>query len=260
MEYSKYEIQSLANLGLNSVEIRVYLSLSKYRKASVASISKVLNISRFEAYKSLIRLYDLGLIEEVFGNSMLVKAVSTQQTLKILREKMIDTSSKLKIDIESLMANIKMVNESRITDSKFILIPKKNTLLKKVIKTVGKCRENVDFIVSWKRFDSARTCFPDDFNFTAKCRCILEQPLRTEDFEIIRKVRSLGTEIRFVPNHQDVALGIFDRKEMVIVENPDLNKESSTSLWTDNDSILTIAKIYFENLWQTATEKPLLIN
>ena len=260
MEYSRYEIQALANLGLNAVEISIYLALSKSEKASVATISKILNINKLDTYKSIIHLYDLGLVEEVADNSAQVRAVSTQQMMNVLHEKAADIPSKLAINIESLMASIKIAKEYRITDSKFVLIPKKDTLLKKVLKTTVECRENVDFIVSWKRFNNVRLSIPDDFRIPARCRCILEQPLRLEDLEIVRRIKGAGCEIRFIPTHPDVALGIFDMKEMVIVENFEENNKNTSSLWTDNKSIITIAKIYFENLWLTSTEKPLIAN
>lgn len=260
MEYSKYEIEKLANIGLNSLEISIFLALSRSEKASISTLSKVLNLRKFEVYKSLIKLYDFGMVEEVPGDSVLLRVVSTQQLLDILSEKMINDSARLKVDIQSLMASIKIAEEYRVTDSKFVVIPQKDKLLKKVMKTAGKCQKNADFIVTWGRFESARMNFPENFQMTAKCRCILEQPLRSHDFDVIRKVKRAGCEIRFIPNHQDVALGIFDGKEMVIVENSDYRKINSTSLWTDNKSILTIAKIYFENLWLLATEKPLITN
>jgi hypothetical protein len=65
-------------------------------------------------------------------------------------------------------------------------------------------------------------------------------------------------EIKYVPNPHSTVTGIYDQKEAFIVENPKVGLSDSPALWTNNPSLISLAKDYFEILWITASKDPKL--
>jgi hypothetical protein len=51
-------------------------------------------------------------------------------------------------------------------------------------------------------------------------------------------------------------LAIFDEKEAIVLEEDIIGANNSPALWTNNQSMLTMAKNYFNNLWRKSTQKP----
>jgi len=119
----------------------------------------------------------------------------------------------------------------------------------------------MDYIVSWKRFSSdARSIYREIADRgSVQWRCILEQPPKQKDLELLRELNSSCCMFRFISNHPSAVLGIYDEKEIIVIEDPHSNLNDSAALWTNNESIVTIAQNYFEILWLKATDEPVFI-
>lgn len=254
------EVQTLVNLGLTSIQARIYLTLARFGPSSVAAIAKQSKVNRPDVYRTVVKLYDLGLVEKIVKAPVLFKAISADQTLKFLLQRKTEQYAKLKVDTESLMCNLKEEKKQKIADSKFVLIPQNNAIVKKVIQSINQAQFSMDFIISWKRF-SARTngAYPIlPLNSKVQCRCIIEQPTKQKDIEMIRNMKPKSCKFKFIPNTPSAVLGIYDKKEIMIVEDPNSNLKDSPALWTNNENMVVIAQNYFDHLWLKATDEPLL--
>ena len=63
-------------------------------------------------------------------------------------------------------------------------------------------------------------------------------------------------EIRYYPYPVNTATGIYDQKQVFIIENPKARLSDSPALWTNNKSLISLVKDYFEILWITASKEP----
>jgi hypothetical protein len=54
----------------------------------------------------------------------------------------------------------------------------------------------------------------------------------------------------------NTVIGIYDKKEVFIVIDPKEGLFDSPALWSNNQSLITVVKDYFEILWLTAMEEP----
>jgi sugar-specific transcriptional regulator TrmB len=261
LEFQPSEVQTLINLGLTSIQARIYLSLARYGPSSVTAITKQSKVNRPDVYRTVVKLYDLGLVEKIVETPILFKAVSAGQALKFLLQKRTEQYDKLRVDTESLMLNLRLdENKLKFEDSRFVLIPQKDAVFKRVMQAINEAQECMDFVVSWKRFSASEYgSYPERANTASVvCRCILEQPLNRKDLEFVRKIKQeLCCNFRFISSHPKAVFGIFDKKEIIVVEDPKSSLHNSPALWTNNQSIVIMAQTYFDNLWDKASENPL---
>ena len=257
MMETQSEVQTLVNLGLTSIQARIYLSLAQFGPSSVAAIAKQSKVNRPDVYRTVVKLYDLGLAEKIVKAPVLFKAVSADQTLKFLLHRKTEQYAKLNVDKESLIYNLKEEKKQKITDSKFVLIPENDAVVKRVIQAVKQAQFCTDFIVSWKRFSACTygTYSEISNNENVQCRCIIEQPPKQKDIELIRNIKPKSCRFKFIPNTPSAVLGIYDKKEIMIVEDPNSNLSDSPALWTNNESMVIIAQNYFDHLWLNATDE-----
>lgn len=83
--------------------------------------------------------------------------------------------------------------------------------------------------------------------------------MKQKDLDLVKKVRQKSScIIRFIPNHPKAVLGIYDKKEIIVIEDPKSNLNDSPALWTNNQSMVIMAQTYFDNLWRKASENPQL--
>ena len=129
----------------------------------------------------------------------------------------------------------------------------------KITEAIETSKKTVDLFLTWKRFSIgitnvfAETC-EKAWDRGVKFRILVEKPekgINTEQiFEFCRK--SPFCNIRFLPGHPKTVLGVYDQREAFIIVNPKEGLFDSPALWSNNQSLITIVKDYFEMLWTTA--------
>ena len=145
------------------------------------------------------------------------------------------------------------------TDSRFILIPQREAVTRRVNQAISEAKRSIDFIVSSKRF-LAGSCdkIPENYmNVNVKCRYVIEQPLSQSGLETAIKFKQKSAcAIRFITTHPEAVLGIYDRREIILIEDPKANLNCSPALWTNNKSIISLAQYYFDILWDNSSDNP----
>ena len=62
--------------------------------------------------------------------------------------------------------------------------------------------------------------------------------------------------VRFFHGSPNTVIGIYDKREVFIVIDPKEGLFDSPALWSNNQSLITVVKDYFEILWLTSMEEP----
>lgn len=189
MEFQPSEVQTLINLGLTSIQARIYLSLARYGPSSVTVIARQSKVNRPDVYRTMIKLYDLGLVEKIVETPVLFKAVSANQTLKFLLQRRTEQYDKLRVDTESLIYNLRSDEKNaRVEDSRFVLIPQKNAVVKRVMQAINEAQERMDFVVSWKRFSAGvYGSYPEGLIAKASMPLHFRAALEAERFRFSKK-------------------------------------------------------------------------
>jgi sugar-specific transcriptional regulator TrmB len=253
LEYQATEVQTLIDLGLDSIQARIYISLARFGPSSVAAIAKKSKVNTLETHCTLINLYELGLIKKISETPEVFKAVSADQTLKFLLQR----KAEPKFDAETLLSKLSIKKQPKSQANHFVLINEKQALIKRAIHEIYRTKKSADFIISWKLFsESVDSVYPESINPQVTIRCIIEQPPNLKDLNL--KFSHPSNKIHYIQTTPKALLGIYDNKDVIMIEDPHQDLTCSPAMWTNNQGMLIMAQNYFENLWRKSNEKPLL--
>ena len=142
----------------------------------------------------------------------------------------------------------------------FIIIPKKKTSIRKRREEIINTKTSIDFVSSWKRFPRMAYVFGEIVKIAlernVKMRVILEKPPKHIMLpEIINDLKkNPNYQLKYIPEPPLAIIGIFDKKRALIKTCATGGLAETSSLWTNNPSLLTIINGFFELNWVTAME------
>jgi sugar-specific transcriptional regulator TrmB len=253
------EVQTLIDLGLTSLQARIYLALYQTGTSEAATISKVTKVARSDVYRTMYKLQQLGLIEKEITNPIRFKAIPIETGFSILLERKAKKYNELKSKTNSLLLTLKKKTNCENSfqgESKFVLIPSREVLIQSLTKAIGNTQTNIDVSTSVRRFKLACYRLAESLEKAwqrgVKGRAIIEE---TEEpfLEVVEASwKNPSAVIRYTPTIPKTVMAIYDKKEVFIYIEPTADLEESPALWSNNPSLLALAKDCFETLWKTA--------
>jgi sugar-specific transcriptional regulator TrmB len=258
-------IQILNNLGLTTLQAKVYLTLSYNGKATIKTISKLANMDRANVYRTINTLQQLGLVQQIIGFPNIYEAIPLQSAIKILMEHKKQTEREIEEQIGYYLEEnaIPQPTSAEDTESKFIMIPQKEAFIKKLRSELDNVQESAEI------FATAR-CFPEIMEYFSKCnrssdpkvklRVLVEKSgsEKTVPKEPKLLLDNLKCEVRNTGTCPPVDILVFDSKKALVVIDPTLELGYSPALWTNHTGLVAIIQDYFEKLWsQAQTSKPI---
>lgn len=264
MEPSFSEHQVLVDLGLTPKQARVYWALTKSGSSRTLEISKMSNVARSDVYAALEKLQQLGLVEKIIKKPTEYRTIPLSQGLSHLFRMKADQFEKVRAETEILRDTVRIEEVEKANQTKnpqFVLVPAGRTVIDKIAASIGNAKDNIDLVVSWKRFSRGiASTFAESiekaWSRNVKIRFIVEKPPKSKTSkEIVRFFREKpNSQIKFIQNHPNTVFGIYDRKEIFVVVVSKTDLESSPALWSDDDALISLAADFFEMLWSAATE------
>lgn len=252
-------VETLIDLGLTSLQARIYLALDQIGTSEAATISKVTRVARSDVYRSMSKLQQLGLVEKEIANPIRFKAVPVETGFAVLLERKAKKYNELKSESKSLLLTLKKngVCEKPLQgESKFVLIPSKEVLIQRLRKAIGNTQMSIDVCTSTKRFKVACYMLAESLEKAwsrgVKTRVIIEES--EEPFLDVVKAswKNPSAEIRHIPTIPRTVMAMYDKKELFIYVEPTAELEGSPALWSNNPSLLALTEEHFETLWKKA--------
>ncbi len=250
-------VETLKGLGLTFVQAKVYLALSSLPQ-NIASISEYSKVPRTDLYRVLHELETKGLVERIIANPIEFKAVSLNECLDIL----IQARTRQSIDLQNRAAKLRKEfaekNYAPNCDlkSKFVLV-QSNRVAEKIVSAINGSTEHIDLLLSWKRLSYGVYFFKEALkkalNRNVTCRILTDYPQENSLSQLIFFKKS-PCKIRFLVFPPKTVMGLYDYKEVFIIENPAVGLNESAALWSNNPSLISLAKEYYENLWLATKE------
>jgi sugar-specific transcriptional regulator TrmB len=259
------EVQTLTDLGLTLVQARVYLALAKYGASKIALLAKASDVARPDVYRTLNKLYEVGLVEKLVEAPIQFKALPIEEGIKFLLLKKQAQYEKLKNETDALLNSFKkrnMQNQAETTNQ-FVLVPQKEAIVNRIRQAIDNSHYSVCVVISWKRFvhgignvflESAQKASERKINY----RFIVEKAPSKEVNEAGTKLWNIypSFQARFISNMPETVFGLYDERELFVIVEPKKDISASPALWTNNPSLIGLAKDYFNMLWKTATKNP----
>lgn len=259
-------VEILVKLGLAPTEAKILYALTQTGPATAKTIAESSGTAREIVYQTMDKLKEKGLIEEIltspkkFNASPIDKSLFT--LLKSKKEEHSQLNRKLKLVLSAIKE--KNLNYANIPEHyQFVFIPQKTAVINRISQAIKNAQQSVDLVLSWRRFSqSIDNVFADvtrkAWAKNVKFRFILENPGEKTAIKYAMSFceKSSACQIKFIPAHPKTVLGIYDEKEVFISAEPKKDLADSPALWSNNPSLISLVKDYFEILWLTAMENP----
>ncbi len=265
LELRNHEIQTLNELGLSVLQARAYLALIRLGSAKVKTIAKFSSVARSDLYRTLTSLQELGLVEKVIAAPLQFRAIPLDQGLLLLLKSRTKEEKKIRSKTLQLIREFKASSKavsSEADDSKFVLVPSGNLLLEKVSAAIAQSHMHIDLLVSWKQFspginDAFTESVDDALSRNVKFRLIVEATAKASDTKRLAQLckKKPDCQFRFIPKSPDYVFGVFDKKRVLLIVDPEATMADSPAFWTNNKSLVSLIHDYFEMLWFISSEK-----
>ena len=265
LEFQQSDMQILIDLGLTLLQAKVYLALARSEPTNAITISKLAKVARPDVYRTLSKLHNLGLVEEIIEVPRRYKAIPMTRGLAFLLKRKTEKHDMLRKKTELLLRTFQKedaTQKRRVGSGRFVMIPKKERVVNRIRRAIDESQETVDLVLSLKRFMFGMTvAFAESaaeaWDRGVKFRIIVEKPEEANTAQIVRELcgKSLCCSVRFLPGLPKTVIGIYDSKEAFLIVNPGEGLSDSPALWSNNQSLLTVVQDYFDILWLTAMEK-----
>ena len=262
LEKKSSRIQILTDLGLTLMQSKVYLALAESGPLKVSAISKIAKVARPDVYPILTRLHHEGLVEKILEKPLMYRAVTLNKGLKILLQRRTEKYRKVRAETRLVLKNIGNEignNNEGLRDSQFVLIPKGQLVIDRICAAIENAQHSIDLVISWKRFSRGIvSTFTESmekaWKRNVKVRFIIEKPPKniTAKQLISNTQKNPNVQIRYIPNHPETIFGIYDQKQMFLIVFAKTDLPGSSALWSNNNSMITLAGHRFETLWHTA--------
>ena len=262
MEDQGEHIRTLTKLGLNTSQAKVYLTLVELGRATAKTISISSKLARQEVYRVLGELEQKGLIEKIIALPTEFQPFPVKNGLDMLIKRQKAEITDTEKNTTKLLQSLKErePKASKEGKSHFILVDEREKYFRKGRLAIAKVRESVDVIGTLKRFLFFTSYFEEEMkkamNRGVQYRVIVENLEGENPLPKISKdlVQNPHFAVRFIRTRIDGVLMAFDREEAIIVTSLEKEIDNTSTLWTNNPSVVSMAKDYFELKWKAAEE------
>ena len=252
----------LRQLGLTQYQAKVYLFLLRNSESSTKQIARLTSLNRGNVHVTLAKLHHLGLVEKIVDTPIKYKAAPAQDVVSLLITKRHDELREIKSAADKLIHQIEVNhNEDKDNEDKcrLTIVPGQR-LLAKVEKTCMNVKNSIDSISSCKKFCSWLSLYPDVYSKAlkrgAKIRLILDEP--EPGYLIPEAMHNLMHQpaftLRCTPTFPKAQLGVFDNKLATFFVSSSNQLAEAPCYFTENPSLVSVFKEYFEMLWLTSKE------
>lgn len=257
-------IDTLKELGLTEVQAKTYLALVMTDNSAIKEIAILSRVPRTDLYRSVRELEKKGLVDKILSKPNRFRAIPVDECIELLYRRIVKKDMELKkraFELRMSLRNGVNHGSSKPNSSEYVLVPKSRAI-EKIRRSFQATKATSDVVSSWARFSSAIFAFTHELESAldrgVKCRFIIEKPMSAEAFTnglgLYRK--NPHCKFRFIPASPPTVVSIYDAKEVIIIEDPIAPLKGSSVLWSNNRSLVSMAKEFFEILWITAKEDP----
>jgi sugar-specific transcriptional regulator TrmB len=254
----------LRELGLTFSQAKLYVALLRLSDGATASaIGSFANVARQDVYHLMDELQEIGLVEKIVSNPTKYKAVPIEEVTSVLLGKRRDRTQALIEESAELFS--KFPGKSSKTEiheiTQFMLIPKGETLVRKVEKTLKAAQKQIFVVMPWREFTqwifALQELWQQTLDRGVRMHWLTENPPQNSDanMEMIDNfMHNPMFKLRTLPPPIDVRLSVFDSREVFIAINTTINAAESPALWTNSPTMVSTLEDYFRMKWEIATE------
>jgi sugar-specific transcriptional regulator TrmB len=250
-------VKLLNELGFTNSQARVYATLAANGNLGVANLSKLSEVHRTDLYRVLKELEKKGFVERIIANPTMFSAIPLDVCLDILIQKHAEKFSQLRkevIDTKRMFISKTRKNKP-VGQSKFVLVPGRR-VVERIGKSIDETEKKADLVISSMRFIKGMFAFSDKMKKSwdrgVKWRIVVYKDEDSKDFWKWMKFckKTQLCQIRITAGEPRNVIGIYDQKQVFIIDNPRTKLTDSSALWSSNFGLIQLARDQFERSWK----------
>jgi sugar-specific transcriptional regulator TrmB len=256
-------LEILLQLGLACNEAKLFLALAENETATAKALSCSARVAREIVYQTMPKLQQKGLVEKIISKPTLYRAIPIEQAAANLLKSKNRELRELHSQTQELVSNIKRnsaQNSPAKEESQFAIISGKDIIIQKLRSKLQKTKFTLDVVTSLQRFAPAilefAECYEDALRRGLHIRIATQKQVIGETTQKVLNTleRKPHFKVRYFSETPKAVVSIFDNSEFFVTLSSTINLKDSTSLWSNNPSLIELAQSYFENKWSKASE------
>ncbi len=263
MKNSEDCVSTLCELGLSISQAKIYLSLVKFKKLKAQEIASISGVARPYVYGILTQLEDAGLVEKTITKPEEFHAISIEKCVSTLIQRRIIKTAELQQKALTLTENFKrnIENEELTKEFNFVLIQNRDAVYVKAENMLKNVERTICLIALKRRLLAwISDYFPllkEALNRKVDFRIILRDSEKDQYLgePIEALMRYPNFDIRLISEAPNVGFSVWDRKEILLSTSLIDTPFPHPTLWSNNESIVTLSQNYFDLLWQRMENK-----
>ena len=254
-------VKLMNELGFTNSQARVYVALAANGNSGVANLAKLSDVHRTDLYRVVKELEKKGFVERIIANPTMFSAIPLDVCLDILMQERAKEFRQLRKEVIELKRTFvsKTKNKKPSEQSKFVLVPGRR-VVEKIGKSIDDTEKNADLFISSMRFIRGMFAFSDNMKKSwdrgVKWRMVIYKDGDSQDFwkwiKFCRKTQLC--QIKFTAEEPRNVIGIYDEKQVFILDNPKLGLTDSPGLWSSNVGLIQLAKDQFNRKWKQGSK------
>jgi HTH-type transcriptional regulator, sugar sensing transcriptional regulator len=245
-------------LNLNQKHAKIYLSLVEDGSSTVGKLSKKLNIPRSTLYGFLYELLNEGLVNQSEKNDVKIWQAESPDKLNHKVNEKINTLEEAKVDLASLIINLKDKQKTDFISPKFTYNEGAEAL-KQMLKDVLMYRD-IETIAFWPINEMIKTLGKDFFlysnkerikrNISAKVIWPANKQVDLKENIFLGSGKDFKREIKIAPEGVDCSMGYWAYENKVVFLS---SKKESFGFIVESIELKQLLKTQFDILWNLST-------
>lgn len=263
LEAETSELQILINLGLTLKQAKVYLALAKTGPQKTAEIAKNAKTNQADVYRALTKLEQIGLVEKVIATPLKYRAAPLAEAAARLLEAKTAQYEKVRAESRILLETARANKQASMPqlEPEYVLVPAGRAVVEKISAAIEEAERSIALVLSWERFScGAASTFAENlekaWSRKVNMRLVVERPSEGKTAkELIQHFSGKPfCQVRLFDGVPPAVFGVYDDEQVFVVVFPEKKLDASPVLWSNNRSLIALAKGCFEWLWQAARE------
>jgi sugar-specific transcriptional regulator TrmB len=261
-------LNTLANLGFDEVDAKVYVFLAKKGTKKASDICKALKLTKQQLYPGLKRLQGKGIVTSTLEHPAMFQVLSFEKVLDLFIKAKIEETHSLQQSKAQILSDWEDLKLEDNMSAKFTVLEGRNYIYSKIHQVIQSTKNHILAITTVPALSQAnqRDIFEVDvlhfegkvqFRFLAKITdenarimnvFLKETANRRVSFE--GRSPDLGQTLfpqMFVRDNEEALFFLKPRTETSIIEKDDV------CLWTDCRTLVQALTAIFETLWLNST-------
>jgi len=257
--HSEEDIKTLKALGLTLSQAKVYLVAAKYGQAKAKDLWEDSGVGRQELYRILAELLSAGLIEKEISKPTEFRAQPLSKGAVLL-------FNRKRQEINRLSREVKKISSRKDTlckhekESQFFILQKKYLMESRGKFSYQNAKREIDFLASTERLLGAfwaNLSVYDEAVTRGVFIRVLTEKLSAKQMVQLKKIAApLLAKPNFLVTTTtqtvEATISIIDNKEAYLALGPQKTIFEDELLWTNNPTMILLAKSYFDANWTLA--------